>query len=222
LRGDPFLESFEISFVVAGYDERDPNINMALFTKEGDWVSYPGTPKENGDVVKDAPSPPDDYLAFGIGYRPEGTTALFLFPYGEKRVGMPCFTIVGGRHGHALHRVYRETAFECYWAETVNRRVRGPQTVTLALSPRRFHWATNHLQIHDLSVSAVPLLRRVLEARKATPTTIHLFTNGQEIRIKALTIESVLDPQWRTREAKRRASLEWRRIAALGGVEIKA
>jgi hypothetical protein len=221
LHGNPFRDAIEVKLVAVGYTPTAPNINIALWTHEGEVVTSVFKPvpdpaaNPDPEIEEELDVLPTDYLAFCLGY---GKDAL-LREFGSDRdlPISPAFVITSGARGKRIPVISMGDGGArfayTYWAEAVGNRIGGRQNVTLSLGPKTFSWTTNSLKVHRLAQRKKTRLFPWLS--KANPLgSITLFTNGNENYYDYLVVEAELDPGWLEIERKRRIGADFAALEA--------
>ncbi len=211
LYGDPFHGEIRVR-ALADYEPRAPNVNVALWTREADRVTFDGKNRGRSLSRSVATTPggklgshPNDYVAFGIGY------AVAPGNIAETGVAAPVFAIVGGERGRQLHAGDRRPLLYCPWAEGSIGRLKGAVELSLQAGPESFAWSVGRLQLHSRVHKATP--DAVEWVRKAQHRgSVTLFTNGREVRYARLLVEAALDPAWIEPELERRGRAALRRV----------
>ncbi|HVR75520.1 MAG TPA: FHA domain-containing protein [Planctomycetota bacterium] len=197
LQGNPFEGRIVVRGQVpaGGYGGTSPNINVALPTRQGDVLTDPARPPPsvlNAGVAGGGP-PPDDFLAFCIGYRK--VTAV----YGGRQleqitvvgrpdaVQLPANTVLAGRSG----RLFHTDARECLWAAPVRGRLQGALRFEISLDEEEPSWKVNGKDMADL---------RAVGARwrggGGRPGSVTLFTNSSQVRFESLEVEGEVQDSW--------------------------
>jgi hypothetical protein len=232
LRGNPFRGWLGIKAEVARYKAASPNINFAVWTHEGDQVMYgvsttTSTVSSSGSGSSSGPSAPpppavedpDDYVVFGVGYRPSYSYEIFLRDPGNLPIATPASAIIGGQRGMPLHSYYSSSGFSstrwnCLWAEWSHNLFKGqPVVYGLLLKPEKgeFTWYANQRRLSNLALRKDPGLRERL-LRADSTGSISLLTNGDTVYFASLTIDSDLDPAWHDAELERLAAAELKKL----------
>jgi len=224
--GNPFINQVRFSTRVPEYDPRQPNINIAVWTRPNDRVSSL-PPAENAITPENkhlglrggGKDLPNDYLAFGLGYRLSGET---LNAVGSSRAvaTMPAYAILGGVRGSPLHYAHGDGVYYTYWAESVGNRLKGPQLITLILTPEAFLWHTRSMKLHNKAKRRKPSLGAWLR-RPEELGSITLFTNGHRVAFDSIVLEADLHPDWAEAELDRRAQIEFDARTRKHGVPAK-
>lgn len=221
LHGNPFREAIEVKLVASGYTPTSPNINIALWTREGDLVTSKfkpvKDPVENPDpeIEELLDTLPSGYLAFCLGYN---VGAPFReFGNNKDLPVSPAFVITSGAMGKRIPVIstgHLGARFAyTYWTESVGNRLGGRQNITLALGPKAFTWTTNSLKLHRLAQRKKTRLFPWLS--NANPLgSISLFTNGNENYYDYLVVEAELNPGWLEIERKRRILADFAALEA--------
>ena len=223
LHGNPFRDAIEVKLVAVGYTPTAPNINIALWTHEGEVVTSVFKPvpdpaaNPDPEIEEELDVLPTDYLAFCLGY---GKDAL-LREFGSDRdlPISPAFVITSGARGKRIPVISMGDGGArfayTYWAEAVGNRIGGRQNVTLSLGPKTFSWTTNSLKVHRLAQRKKTRLLPWLS--KAPPFgSVTLFTNGNENYYDYLVVEAELDPGWLELERKRKIAADFTALEAGG------
>ena len=223
LHGNPFRDAIEVKLVAVGYTPTTPNINIALWTREGEVVTSKFKPEPD---PAEEPDPeieegldvlPVDYLAFCLGY---DTGSSFREIGSDRDLPIsPAFVITSGARGERIPVISRGASGAkfayTYWAEAVGNRIGGRQNVTLSLGPKAFSWTTNSLRLQRLAQRKKTRLLPWLS--KATPFgSVTLFTNGNENYYDYLVVEAELDPGWLELERKRKIAADFTALEAGG------
>ena len=215
LFGEPFREWLSVSAVVARYDATRPNINIALWTREDDKVTYVGSRVMRSPSGSTPSSEEFDYLAFGVGYSPESRSSLGVtlrMVDSTFEVPGPCFAIIGGAHKIPLHGMSSSSyRLDCFWGESVLNKVKGPQRIDLVLKPTSLSWIVNRRQLHLAAFKKQPTVMRRL-ARAGAAGSVTLFTNNRTVHYSMLKVRGEFNPAWLDALAKRRATEELSRL----------
>jgi len=206
LRGDPFKTRLDITLDVSQFSPAAPNINLALWTHEGDRVTYDSSYTVASNVSPDgsAPGPVDDFLVLSVGYQPRASSSVRLLGSPNLIVPTPCFVILEGVHGKPLHANYD---WRCLWGEPIGTKVRGLQHIRVVLRPDAFQWLVNNDNLSQKAYRKSPSAIQSLQKNDAKGS-ITFFTNGETVHFDSIRIEGELNPQWLEEELERRARAE--------------
>lgn len=198
LEGNPFEGRIVVRGEVpaGGYDGASPNINVALPTRQGDVLTDPARPPPsvlNAGIAGGGP-PPDDFLAFCIGYRK--VTAV----YGDRRleqitlvgspdpIPLPANAVLAGRSG----RLFHTDARECLWAAPLKGRLQGAVRFEISLDEEEPSWKVNGKDVADLKEAAGARWR----GSAGRPGSVTLFTNSSQARFESIEVEGEVQDSW--------------------------
>lgn len=229
LHGDPFKTRLEIGLDVVQYNVARANINVALWTREtdtvtysSDWVATSASAGTTGTTeAPEGSGAGSDYLVFGLGYDIKSrnssssslSTVTLTLDETNQLVGLPAHVILGGSHGKPVHFNY---LWKCLWAEGSLNKLRGPQHLQLLLTPDTFHWTANRDNLSQRAFRRAPEAVKGLQKEGASGS-ITLFTNGETVQFGRLKVEGELSAGWVDRELERLATLELQRARSLPG-----
>ncbi len=199
-RGDVFRNRLGVTGKLPpnGYSPQAPNMNVALWTRDDDRVSpvvRKTTPldTEGDEKPRTAEGVPDDYFAFGAGYKarlPAGSSSDALLVKGSgASVPMPANALLGGIRGEALHS---STEGDCFWAKAAGK-VSGAQAFRVQMALGALTWTIN-----SHSVLAARDMKDVEVLKRSDPYTgsVTFFTNGEVLFYDSILIEGELNPAW--------------------------
>jgi hypothetical protein len=207
LRGEPFQDRLEVRLEVSSFPLEAPNINIGLWTKEGDVLGLVLRRGAEDALPAEAfgAAPLTNLRAscilFGLGYAPVDPLTASLGCAGpDQRLLFPCRAILTCSRAGDLRR---PSSWRCQWGENLStlKPMRPPQHVLAAHGPGGLEWSTGGWKL-DAADSL-----RVLESMDAgvRKGSLTLFTNGGVLRCKSLAIVGALAPEWLDTQAEERA-----------------
>ena len=222
LVANPFESRIAINGVVpsGGYDASTPNINVALWTKEDDLVTFSGRFDWEGwrENNRDGGEPPADYFVLGMGYKLEiNVAADFL---GGGRLGrlaglltnaLPgyfretSFVLLSGDHNATLHRRRDEKI----WDQPVGNVMRsGTVRFSISMENSDLRWKVNNKTLnYKTSPAAARLGEKIPHAGSLT-----LFTNNRTVYFSSLEIRGQISKEWAAGLAKSIAERELKKL----------
>ncbi len=210
LRGIPFKRYLSVTLDVpaGGYHLNAPNINLALWTHDGDLVSA-----GRGQSAARPKQSPGDYFVFAIGFKPSSISRSHLRVRGlSTSVPMPANAFMGGERGTKLLTYPTD---ECIWASSVQGKTQGDQRLAVDMSPQSLTWTVNG--------EAIPITdsREAdrFKSRAFYSGSFTLFTNGQRVVFRSLRIGATLSSEWIEEEFERHAHAALETIDPVGTAE---
>ncbi|MEM7233467.1 MAG: hypothetical protein AAF517_14915, partial [Planctomycetota bacterium] len=229
-RGAPFVEKIAVSGVVAskGYDPTAPNINLALWTKDGQTIS--GIFKSGdlrrlaerfrggrrGDDDDDDRKKSTAYIALGMGYKVDFSLDNISRRYRRFAEGLlpewldePSFVLFTGEKGKPLHSSFDDDSI---WHTPSGTKMRGGSFKFGALSSgKNFRWSVGSSL---LPYTKAENISRV-EVAEDQSGSVTFFTNDSTVAFRKIEVAGNLNVDWISKQARAIAKKERKRLGGL-------
>ena len=212
LIGEPFEGFLRISGTAEALAENAPNLNFALWTHEGDAVTFPD--RDQIDLAKRTRGETGvgDYFVVAHGYRLLGTLSAARrrrIRFDRNRLPLhfsqPSFAIISGYRDSTLHRnVYSEVI----WERPLGDRFRSTIRFDVAMEGGELKWTVNR---------AKPLFgadKKLDRLKENAPYSgsVTVFTNGSEVVFSKIELRGKTRPEWFRLRARARAEEDAKRL----------
>ena len=215
-RGDVFRNRLGVSGKLpgtSGFSSQSPNLNVALWTRDDDRVSWQQKRGAAGDGDPDdstkVEGTPDDYFVFAIGYRTRlpvtsSTDGLVVRGSGAV-VSMPANVILGGLRGEPLHRASQG---DCLWGKPLVK-ISGAQTFRVLMAQGVVTWSSS-----SQTLANAKELRDAQLLKRDDPYigSVTFFTNGDVLLYDSITVEGDLNPAWVEEQLVAAAEVELKKV----------
>ena len=214
LHGNPFRRRLRFEARVADYDAKSPNLNVALWTHDGDLVTpEPLEPPDRRSARLSDRKPkmsPNDFFVFGMGHAPRANNPAQFWEVGREDLIVPSYVILSGAHGSKKGK--DQEGLVDLWRRRILMPLEGKlraRSIVLELEPNgSFRWNRDGWECYNPAEDPNSAWRDQL-AKPDSEGSLSLFTNGSKVWYQEIVVEGEINPKWLRDEAKRRAKLRF-------------